>query len=182
MRRLPFTSGHRALAGLFVAVGVALAAASPVLAGSDEVHATATLRVYGNESPARAKLDVTYDTSGRTDLDFRVSGLAANTPYVVRAHVGPCTTTRSEIGPVFQASPNPNPDAPSDPEYINDSNEIWLDVETDPTGNGVSHTDQPWQPSPVWRPASVVVHQTLVQPHPYAPRVGKAIACLDVPF
>lgn len=182
MRRLLVTNGHRPLAGLCVAVGIALVVVSPALAGSEHIHTAGSLRVYDGGDDVHAELDVTYDTRGRTQLEFRVTGLAAATAYVVRAHTGACARTPGELGPVFQASPNPDPDAVSSPEYVNRSNEIWLDVETGPTGDGSSHTDQPWQPSPIWRPASIVVHERLSQSHPLAPRVGQAVACLDVRF
>lgn len=182
MRRLPLPRGARPLAGACVVAGAALVATSPAIAGVDTVRASGPLTVYGDRSGAHAAIDVRYDTVGETRLELRLTGLAPETSYVVRAHSGPCTATRKGLGPVFQNIPNPNPDVPSDPAYVNDSNEIWLDAETDASGRAVSHTRQPWQPSPTWRPASVVVHEALVQTYPGAPRVGEALACLDVPF
>lgn len=182
MRRLHVPRGPRALAGACVVAGMALVATSPAIAGSDSIHASGPLTLYGDRPTAHASIDVRYDTTGQSHLDLRIAGLAPDTSYVVRAHAGPCSDTRLGLGPVFQSIPNPNPDTPLHPDYVNDSNEIWLDAETDAQGNAASHADQPWQPSPTWRPASVVVHEALVQTHPNAPRVGKALACLDVPF
>lgn len=182
MRRLHLPRDPRSLAGVCIVAGLALVATSPAIAGIDTVRAAGPLTMYGDRPAAHASIEIRYDTVGRTHLELTIAGLAPGTSYAVRAHHGPCAATPSELGPIFQRSRNPDREAPSDPDYVNDSNEVWLDVETDASGSATSHAHQPWQPSPTWRPSSVVVHEALLQTHPRAPRVGEAIACLDVPF
>jgi hypothetical protein len=177
-------SPHAAAPVALGVLAVGLFAASPALAGSDLVRATGPLTVYDPAlAGATARLQVEYDTLGDTHLRLSVAGAQPSTYYVVRAHVGGCPSVADELDDVFQASPNPDAEeSPEDPLFRNPVNEVWLDVETGPTGAGVRRARQPWQFHPTWRAGSVVLHALLPMERESDPVVGRALACLEVPF
>ena len=82
----------------------------------------------------------------------------------------------------FQFVPNPNPLNPTDPAYANPTNEIWLDVHTNASGNGRAQAVVPWQPADA-RPMSVVIHEAHTSTEPgSAGTAGLRLGCMTVPF
>ena len=170
-----------------VAVGasaVALFAASPALAGSEQVRAEGPLTVHSAAVPAGATAQVkaVYDSSGDTVVTLHVRGLRPRTAYGAHAHVNPCGLDGAAAGPHFQNVVDPvTPNV--DPAYANAVNEIWLDLTTDAAGNGVAHTTVPWQFSPDRRARSVVLHEQHTSEAPgSAGTAGARLACVDVAF
>ena len=170
-----------------VAVGasaVALFAASPALAGSEQVRAGGPLTVHSAAVPAGATAQVkaVYDSSGDTVVTLHVRGLRPRTAYGAHAHVNPCGLDGAAAGPHFQNVVDPV--TPSvDPAYANPVNEIWLDLTTDAAGNGVAHATVPWQFSPDRRARSVVLHEQHTSEAPgSAGTAGARLACVDVAF
>jgi len=174
----------------------ALFAAAPALAGVDRVSVEGPLVRYAPVVPpdARARVDAVYDTRGDSTITLRVSGLRPNTEYGAHAHVAACEGAGDSVtgarvdpraaGPDFQLVPNPDPEAPHDRTYENPVNEIWLDLETDQSGNGVATTTVPWQFSPARRAASVIIHAERTHTGPDGPpgTAGPRLACLTVGF
>ena len=179
LRHLPLTAG---------AAAVALFAASPALAGSDHARGDGELVRWSDVVPEGAGAVVTaeYDASGRTTVVLRVRGLRSATVYGAHVHVARCGPRPEDAGPTFQNTVPEDPELVSTPLYANRYNEVWLDVETDAAGSGVSTARVSWQFAPHRRPGSVVLHEhatsTGLQPGPPAGAAGDAIACLDVEF
>jgi Cu-Zn family superoxide dismutase len=173
-------------AGLIVcAVGIFVA--SPAIAGKDRVSATGDLVRYRPTVPSAASATVlaTYDTMGDSTITLRVSGLEPNTEYGAHAHVDACGATPRAAGPHFQHTPNPYPQNPHDPVYVNSVNEIWLDFTTDDRGTGSSTTELGWQFEPQRRAGSVMIHAHRTQlggRDGVAGTAGAALACLTVGF
>ncbi len=122
------------------------------------------------------------DESSRAE--FTVFGLLPNRDYAVYAHTKVCGATPDAAGPRFQnrIDPAATPQAPSsNPEYANPNNEIRLDVRTDATGTGTSHTIVPFIVTSRI-PRSIVVYkpmQTSTGPG-RAGEAGARIACLTL--
>lgn len=162
--------------GLFVA--------SPVLAGSDFVHASGPWVVYERSVPdeARGTVDAEYDAGGHSRFRLDVTHLAARTTYSGRVHLGGCPDAVHDVGPTFQLVPADPPDLARDPAFANDANEIWLDVSTDDRGAGSVMVRQPWQFSPAALPGSVILHEQVVPTRPGGTTAGPPLACLEVGF
>ncbi|MGH3924798.1 MAG: hypothetical protein ACRDTT_18380, partial [Pseudonocardiaceae bacterium] len=137
-------------------------------------------------APVGALLRVALTASNKpTTARLDVSGLLPNRGYAVHLHDRACGLTGAAAGPHFQHQVDPaaTPDTPStDPEFANPRNEIWLDIRTDATGAGTSHTEVPF----IFTdrvPASVVVHeQTVTAMEPgKAGKAGDRVACLTLP-
>jgi Cu-Zn family superoxide dismutase len=147
---------------------VALFAASPALAGADQVRSSTDLVRYSSAVPvsAAARLLAVYDTTGDSTFALHVRGLRPRTRYEAHAHGGPCSTTEP---PVDEPLANP---AFGDP---------WLVIRTDARGADVARTKVPWQFSPDWRPGSVIIHAEPTSPGSTGSRAaGAALACLTV--
>jgi Cu-Zn family superoxide dismutase len=113
-----------------------------------------------------------------------VHGLLPNRGYAVHAHTQACGATGEAAGPHYQnrVDPAATPQAPStNPDYANPSNEIWLDVRTDATGSGTSHTTVPFTFTDR-TPRSIVVHEamTTAMGPGYAGQGGARLACLTL--
>jgi Cu-Zn family superoxide dismutase len=167
-----------------VGVGVVLVAASPVLAGVDRTTAAGTLVRFSPVMPegAAARVDAVYDTAGDSTVTLRVRGLRPETEYGAHVHMARCGDSARDAGPDYQHAPNPDPDSPHDPVFQNPVNEIWLDFETDVSGNAVVSSVQPWQFSPDRRPGSVIIHaeRTRFGLDGPAGTAGARLACLTV--
>jgi superoxide dismutase, Cu-Zn family len=170
-----------------VAVGtsaVALFAASPALAGAEEVRAEGPLTVYSPGIPAgaTARVEAVYDSAGDTVVTLHVRGLHPRTEYGAHAHVEGCGLDGAAAGPHFQNVVDPV--SPSvDPAYANPTNEIWLDLATDAAGNGVARAEVSWQFPPDRRARSVILHERHTSDMPgSAGTAGARLACLDVGF
>lgn len=171
------------------ALGVAVFVASPVIVGSDTVHASGPVVTYpasetaGVSAEVSAEVSVEYDAAGETHVTLTVAGLAPVTRYLGRAHLGGCTRSSAELGEIFQLATNPDPvRRPEDRRFRNDVNEIWLDLDTDERGRARVRATQPWQFHPLARPGSVIIHDMLLQRRPVDPVVGAALVCVEVPF
>lgn len=170
-----------------IAVGVsavALFAASPALAGSEQVRAEGPLTVYSAAVPAGATAQVkaVANSAGDTIVTLHVRGLEPRTAYGAHAHVNACGLDGAAAGPHFQNVVDPV--SPSvDPAYANPVNEIWLDLTTNAAGHGVAHAKVPWQFSPDRRARSVILHEQHTSEAPgSAGTAGPRLACLDVAF
>ncbi len=179
-----------------LASAAVMLAASPALAGDDErdhdepVRAKGLLIRYGDGSQvpegATARVKALYDENGTTRVTLRVRGMLPNHEYGAHAHVAACSPTDPmAAGGHFQHEQNPDPSQPTDPEYANPENEIWLDLTTDHRGRGVARTTVPWQFDEDRRAGSVVIHETHTHSGPPSGPAGTAggrLACLTVPF
>lgn len=164
------------------AIGLFLS--SPALAGADRVRVQGPLVSYSSAIPAEAtaRVQAVYDASGKTQVTLHVWGLQPNTEFGAHAHVNACGLTGSAAGPHFQNTPDPV--LPSvDPAYANPRNEIWLDLTTDESGNGVAQTSAPWQFSPDRSAHSVIIHLEHTHTGPTDSGIaGARLACLSVDF
>jgi Cu-Zn family superoxide dismutase len=176
----------RHLPHLAVAAAVTLFAASPALAGADRIVARGDLQRYGDRLPegAGAHVQAVSTPTGDTLVTLRVWGLEPNTEYGAHAHVNPCGETGAAAGPHFQHVPNPRPDLyPTNPEYANPVNEVWLDLVTNSAGRAVVRTTQPWQFAPGNGARSVIIHEEHTHTGPLDSGVaGARLGCLDVDF
>ncbi len=147
---------------------------SPAIAGADRIRNEGPLISYSSAIPS--------DASGKTQVTLHVWGLQPNTEYGAHAHVNACGPTGSAAGPHFQYTPDPV--LPSvNPAYANPRNEIWLDLTTDESGNGVAQTRVPWQFTPDRRAHSVIIHVEHTHTGPTDSGVaGARLACLSVDF
>jgi Cu-Zn family superoxide dismutase len=151
---------------------VGLFAASPALAGADQVRASGELVQYSPLVPvgATARVLVVYDTAGDTTVTLRVRGLRPRTRYGAHTHAAPCSTTGVPV-----EGPLANP-AFGDPG-------VWLAVRTTASGDDATRTELPWQFTPGWRPGSVMIHAEPTSPGSTGSRAaGAALACLTVGF
>lgn len=184
----------RNLAVAAIAGGLVLFAASPSLAGADRMRVEGPLVRYAQPEPAdtvpagaTARVQTVADAAGNTIVTLHVRGLAPDHAYGAHAHVLAChPTDAGAAGGHFQQVPNPHPVTnPTDPTYVNDRNEIWLDLVTDAEGDGVAQTRVPWQFSPDRRPGSVMIHAQHTSPGAPGAGAGTAgarVACLTVAF
>ena len=178
------TSRHLPVAAVLAAIG--LFAASPALAGVDRLSVEGELIRFATVVPenATARVEAVYDSRGDSTVTLWVRGMQPNTVYGAHAHVEGCGVSPAGAGPDFQLVPNPDPKTPHNPAYENPVNEIWLDVETDESGNGVATTTLPWQFSPERRAGSVIIHAERTHTGPDGPpgSAGARLACLTVGF
>jgi superoxide dismutase, Cu-Zn family len=176
----------RQLPLLAVAAGVVLVAASPALAGVDRISAAGALVRYSPAVPvdATAEVEAAYDTAGDSTVTLRVRGLRPTTEYGAHVHVAQCGDSARAAGPDYQHLPNPDPDSPHDPAFENPGNEIWLDFETDGSGEAVVTKVLSWQFSPDRRAGSVIIHAERTRVGPDGPpgTAGARLACLTVGF
>ncbi|MGH3824586.1 MAG: hypothetical protein ACRDRA_17400 [Pseudonocardiaceae bacterium] len=123
-------------------------------------------------------------SANSTAAELVISGLLPNRGYAVHAHTNACGATGAAAGPHYQNQIDPaaTPQAPStNADYANPRNEIWLDVRTDATGSGTSHTTVPFIFTDR-TPGSIVVHDAMVTAtHPgHAGQAGARLACLTL--
>jgi Cu-Zn family superoxide dismutase len=124
----------------------------------------------------------TYPGNGTTVITLHLQGAQPSRDYGAHAHKAVCTAVSADALGHFQYVPNPDPLNPTDPTYANPSNEVWLDVETNASGNGRAQTIVPWQPG-VSRPMSVVIHDAHTSTEPgSAGTAGPRLGCITVPF
>lgn len=183
---MPRWSTSRHLPVVTVVAALGLFAASPALAGVDRVSSAGTLERYSPAVPphATARVDAVYDSHGDSTITLWVKGLRPSTEYGAHAHVNACGPTAAKAGPDFQLVPNPDPEAPHDPAFENPVNEVWLDLKTDESGDGVAPTTMPWQFSPGRGARSVIIHAERTHTGPDGPAgtAGARLACLTVAF
>ena len=175
---------RRNAAGLCVAAGVTLFAASPALAGTVQVHATGELVRYSTAIPdgATARVDAVYNAAGSSIVVLHVKGLAPNTAYGAHAHSHACGVTGAAAGSHYQHVLDPHQPS-TNPAYANPQNEIWLDFHTDSEGNGTGTAKVDWQFSPDRRPGSVIIHAEETHTGPTdSGTAGARLACLTVDF
>jgi len=157
---------------------------SPAIAGADRIRNEGPLVGYSSAIPpgATARAQAVYDASGKTQVTLHVWGLLPNSQYGAHAHVNACGLLGSDAGPHFQNVPDPV--LPSvNPAYANPRNEIWLDLTTDESGNGVGQTQVRWQFTPGRRAHSVIIHAEHTRTGPTDSGVaGTRLACLTVDF
>lgn len=167
-----------------IVAALGLFLSSPALAGADRVRTEGPLVSYSASIPsgANARVQAVYNASGKTIVTLHVWGLRANTAYGAHAHQLPCGLTGAAAGPHFQnvidpVTPSTNPD------YANPRNEIWLDLTTDDSGNGVAQTQVSWQFHPDRRAHSVIIHVEHTHTGPTdSGFAGTRLACLTVDF
>lgn len=111
---------------------------------------------------ARAVVTSTETSDGRTIVTLRVQGLVPDRTYGAHAHYLPCGSSGGAAGAHYQYVMDPAvagslTTASTDADYANPANEIWLDLHTNPAGNGVGRAVVDWQ---VTSPGaqSVVIH------------------------
>lgn len=175
---------RRNAAGLCVAAGVSLFAASPALAGATHVHASGELVRYSAAVPAgaTARVSAVYNAAGSSIVVLHVSGLAPHTAYGAHAHANACGLTGATAGPHYQHVVDPHQPS-TDPAYANPQNEIWLDFRTDSEGNGTGTTKVDWQFSPDRHPGSVIIHAEQTHTGPTdSGTAGARLACLTMDF
>lgn len=137
-----------------------------------------------DQLPAGARLAVTavYPSGGSTIVTLHLTGAEASREYGAHAHKAACTAVSTEALGHFQYAPNPDPLNPTDPNYANPSNEIWLDIHTNAAGNGHAKAVVPWQ-ADASRPMSVVIHEAHTATAPgTAGTAGARLGCMTVPF
>jgi superoxide dismutase, Cu-Zn family len=181
-RTVPALTAVTALActAMLATFPIAAAAAPPPV-----VHVGGPLVSYDlTRVPMGASATVTAVAtgSGKMIVTLHVSGLLPDTDYGAHAHVNPCGTTGAAAGPHYQY--NRDPVTPStNPEYANPANEIWLDLTTNPAGQGRAMTVVDWQ-FPTDRSAgSVILHIEHTHTGPADSGVaGTRLGCLTVPF
>ena len=180
-------------AATLLACGALAFAASPALASPAPVRTVGIATVDGSggawtysasQLPEGARLTVTavYPGSGSTIVTLHLTGAGASREYGAHAHKAACTSVSADALGHYQFAPNPNPLNPTDPEYANSSNEIWLDIHTNPSGNGYAQAVVPWQPG-TSRPMSVVIHEMHTSTESgTAGTAGSRLGCMTVPF
>ena len=137
-----------------------------------------------DQLPAGARLAVTavYPENGSTIVSLHLTGGGASREYGAHAHKAACTGMGADALGHFQFVPNPNPLNPTDPDFANSSNEIWLDIHTNAAGNGRAQAVVPWQAG-ASRPMSVVIHEAHTSTEPGAAgTAGARLGCMTVPF
>lgn len=139
----------------------ALTAAAPASAGGTDV-------VKGKLSALAAGVDRGYEISGPVRLQRRadsttvrlnVRGLQGRTTYMAHLHEAPCEQSG---GGHYQDDPEGGTTPP---------NELWLTIETNPSGNGHAGSTEHWAVRDGDR--SVVIHDA---------EDGAKIACADLPL
>ena len=180
-------------AAVLVACGSLVLAAAPALADTAPVRTVGVVSADGTggawtynsaELPSGARMFVsaTYPDNGTTIVTLRLTGAAPSREYGAHAHKAACTAVSADALGHFQFVPNPDPLNPTDPAYANPTNEIWLDVHTNASGNGRAQAVVPWQPAEA-RPMSVVIHEAHTSTAPgSAGTAGLRLGCMTVPF
>ncbi len=171
------------MAAIVSAIG--LFAASPAIAGAERARAEGTLVRYDTAvvpENARARVQAVYNAAGDSIITLHVWGMKPHTEYGAHAHVNACGPTGLDAGPHFQNVIDPVQPS-TNPSYANPTNEIWLDLITGGSGNGVAQAKVPWQFSPERRAHSVVIHAE----HTHTGQTdsgtaGARLACLTVGF
>jgi superoxide dismutase, Cu-Zn family len=122
--------------------------------------------------------------SPRTVATLVVAGLLPNRSYAAAAHTNACGPTGQDAGLYYQnrIDPAASPQAAStNPRYANPRNEIWLDIHTDPAGQGTSQTTVPFGFTDR-RPGSIELHEATATPTApgQAGETGAPIACVTL--
>lgn len=180
-------------AAALAACGSLALAAAPAFAVTTPVRTVGVTAADGSggawtynpaELPAGARIAVTAVSpgNGTTIVSLRLTGAGASREYGAHAHKAACTASSADALGHFQFVPNPDPLNPTDPEYANSTNEIWLDIHTNESGNGHAQAVVPWQPGAT-RPMSVVIHESHTSTAPGAAgTAGLRLGCMTVPF
>ena len=174
---------RRTAVALALTAATGLVLASPAVA--DSRRSDGPLIRYGTAIPEGATADVhsVATSDGKTIVALHVRGFAPNTEYGAHAHVNACSTTNPlAAGPHFQNVVDPV--KPSvDPAYANPDNEIWLDLTTNPAGDGHAKAVVDWQFAPERRAKSVIIHVEHTHTGPNDSGVaGARLACIDMNF
>jgi Cu-Zn family superoxide dismutase len=182
---------------------VVVAATVPAGAATGPVDAGGTFAL-----PAAATTAFTYDVGqvpvgarvevhavptggGRTVVTLHAWGLLPDETYGAHAHYLPCGATGAAAGAHYQdlADPAVNGSltaASTNPVFANPDNEVWLDLETNPAGNGRAQTVVPWsfRPTASSGPRSVILHLNTTSTGGSVPagNAGARLACVTVPF
>jgi Cu-Zn family superoxide dismutase len=122
--------------------------------------------------------------SPRTVATLVVAGLLPNRSYAAAAHTNACGPTGQGAGPYYQnrIDPAAGPQSAStNPRYANPRNEIWLDIRTDPAGQGTSQTTVPFGFADR-RPGSIELNEATATPTApgQAGATGAPIACVTL--
>ncbi|RAX45265.1 superoxide dismutase [Arthrobacter sp. AQ5-06] len=129
---------------------------------------------------AKAQAAVTVRSDG-TEAKLTVNGLVPARHYGAHAHVKPCGADGAAAGPHYQDQTDPV--TPSvDPAYANMKNEIWLDFETDGSGNASAESAVAWK-ARADGARSITIHEmhTITEPGK-AGTAGSRLACINVDF
>lgn len=178
-RRIIIATVPAAVAAVLAALPVA-----PAVAATPPIRVEGALIAYAASVPvsAAARVQAVDTGSGKTVVTLHVRGLAPNTAYGAHAHVNTCGATRAAAGPHYQHVVAPFGQA-ADVAYANADNEIWLDLGTDPAGNGAAQTVVDWQFRSDGANSVVVhAHATATGPNGSAGTAGPRLACLSVDF
>lgn len=186
LRTLPVAAALLACGSLALTAVPAVAGTAPVwTVGVTSTDGTGGAWTYNSAelpSGARVSVTATYPDNGTTIVTLHLQGAAPSREYGAHAHKAGCTAASADALGHFQFVPNPNPLNPTDPAYANPTNEIWLDVHTNASGNGRAQAVVPWQPASA-RPMSVVIHEAHTSTAPgSAGTAGLRLGCMTVPF
>jgi Cu-Zn family superoxide dismutase len=185
-----------AAASTGLAAAAALVLAAPALAGADVVRARAEVTRYLHDPApladvpggATARVHSVARPNGTTVVTLHVSGFAPSAQYGAHAHVRPCGDPAVDpaglaAGGHYQHVPATEAMPPTHPQIANPRNEVWLDLTTNPAGQGHAKAVVDWQFRPAEHGRSVILHEkhtsTVDGSHGVA---GKRVACIDVDF
>ncbi len=141
--------------------------------------------------PEFSRIQVTQRThggragNGGTQVGLRVHELQPNRAFGAHVHSEACGAKPDASGPHYQNRKDPaaaHGKPSTNPAYANPRNEVWLDLRTDPNGNGRSSADVNWRFRP-GQAKSVVLHAHRTHTGPgQAGEAGDRLACVNVGF
>lgn len=155
----------------------ATAFAEPVSTGTQPPAVTYDTTLI--PTSATATVDTDSD-GGTTEVALSVSGLVPDRDYGAHVHTQQCGAKPDDSGPHYQNQKDPV--TPSDPDYANAENEIWLDFTTDAQGAATATATVDWE----FRPGeanSLVIHQMHTMSEAgKAGTAGDRLACISAEF
>jgi Cu-Zn family superoxide dismutase len=108
-----------------------------------------------------------------------------NHSYGAHLHLKPCGLDPQAAGAHYQNHLDPAAsDSPSTkPSYANATNEVWLDLTADASGNATSRAQMRWVATAKRRPNLLVLHadKTMTEPGK-AGTAGARVACLTIAY
>lgn len=111
---------------------------------------------------------------GKMRVELSVGGLPPNRAFGSHLHKLSCEDTMA--GGHYQH--NPSTTTPTDPDFANNTNEVWLDFTTDATGKATSQASVDWVPAKGAAKA-IIVHAMMTITGGVA---GPRLACLPFAF
>ncbi|HLU73886.1 MAG TPA: superoxide dismutase family protein [Nonomuraea sp.] len=124
-------------------------------------------------APKGAQASLTAESSGgQTITSLVVEGFLPRRTYGAHLHTNPCGKSGADAGPHYRH----RKDGPASPD-----NEIWLDFETNASGEGRATARHPWGFDPASPPRSLIVHaKPTTKTGAHAGDAGDRIACLTI--